>query len=156
LSRQRSQHTARAWWGTTRRPPGAEVPASAFGFGAKIGFAYKLNDQISLGLNYTSPTTMSYKKGAASMDMTAQMNDAFGKAVQGYLMQNPTATPEEAQAAMVQQFGQMGIDLTKGAVARYNLEAKLKFPQSIGLGTSTSSTKEFRFVLDLEWINWKE
>lgn len=91
---------------------------SAFGFGAKIGFAYRLNDRISLGLNYTSPTTMKYKKGAASMDMTAQMNDAFGKAVQGYMMQNPEATPQQAQAAVMQQFGQMGIDLTKGAFAQ--------------------------------------
>lgn len=128
---------------------------SAFGFGAKAGLAYRVSDLLSLGLNYTSPSTMTYKKGTASMDMTAQMNDAFGKAVQGYLMQNPGATGQQAQAAVMQQFGQMGIDLTKGAVADYNLEATLGFPQSISLGTSINASKDLRFALDLEWINWK-
>jgi long-subunit fatty acid transport protein len=69
---------------------------TAFGFSGKIGLAYKLNEKISLGLAYTSPTTLNFKNGTAKMDMTAQLNDAFGKAVQGYMMQNPSATPGQA------------------------------------------------------------
>lgn len=128
---------------------------TAFGFGARIGLAYKVNEQLTLGLNYAAPSTMKYKNGTATMDMTAQMNDAFGKAVQGYMMQNPGATQEQAQAAVMQQFGQMGIDLTKGVAAEYNLQAKLKFPQSIGFGAAVRASEELRFALDAEWINWK-
>lgn len=40
------------------------------------------------------------------MDMTAQLNDAFGKAVQGAMMQNPGMT----QAAVMAQFAGLGID----------------------------------------------
>jgi long-subunit fatty acid transport protein len=69
---------------------------TAFGFSGKIGLAYKLNEKISLGLAYTSPTTLNFKNGTAKMDMTAQLNDAFGKAVQGYMMQSPSATPGQA------------------------------------------------------------
>src|ERR1035437_6841475 len=81
-----------------------EVTASAnmtgltgIGFNGKIGFAYKVNDQLSFGLSYTMPTSLTYKNGKASMDMTAQMNDAFGKAVQGDMAQGMTQA--QAQAA---------------------------------------------------------
>ena len=128
---------------------------TANGFGGKIGLAYRVSDAVSIGLSYTLPTSFTYKNGKATMDMTAQMNDAFGKAVQGYLMQNPNATPEEAQMAVMQQFGQMGIDLTKGAAATYNLEAKLKFPQSLGVGTSVNVSPHVRLAFDAEWVDWK-
>lgn len=128
---------------------------TAIGFGAKIGIAYKINDNISLGLSYTSPTSFTYKNGSAKMDMTAQMNDAFGKAVQGFMMQNPGATQGDAQAAIMQQFGQMGIDMMAGVAANYDLKAKLKFPQSIGIGTLVKASENVRLALDVEWVNWK-
>lgn len=128
---------------------------AALGFGAKLGIAWRMNEQFSFGLSYTSPTTMKYKNGTASMDMTAQMNDAFGRGVQGYLAQNPGATPQEAQAAVMQQFGQLGIDLSQGAEAEYGLEAELSFPQSVGLGTEFRATRNLRLSLDVEWVDWK-
>jgi long-chain fatty acid transport protein len=88
------------------------------------------------------------------MDMTAQMNDAFGKAVQGYMAQNPGKTPQEAQAAVMAQFSGMGIDLSKGVKAIYDLNLDLKFPQSIGFGTSYAASDNFKLALDVEWINW--
>ena len=127
----------------------------AVGFGGKIGVAYQLSERVSFGASYTSPTSFTYKSGSATMDMTAQLNNAFGLAVQGYLAQNPGATQQEAQGAVMQQFGQLGIDLAQGVVAEYDLEAKLKFPQSIGIGTSIQASKDLRFALDLEWVNWK-
>ena len=121
----------------------------------KIGFAYKVDDQVSLGFTYSLPTSLTYKNGKATMDMTAQLNDAFGKAVQGYLMQNPDATQAQAQGAVMQQFTQMGIDLTKGAKDNYDLQNKLKFPQSVGVGISYKPSETFNLGMDLEWMNWK-
>lgn len=128
---------------------------TAFGFSGKIGLAYKVNEAIMLGLSYTSPTSLTYKNGNATMDMTAQLNDAFGKAVQGYMMQNPSASQQQAQGAVMQQFAGMGIDLSKGAIAQYNLESKLTLPQSVGFGASVKATNSLRLAVDIEWVNWK-
>jgi long-chain fatty acid transport protein len=127
---------------------------TAIGFNGKIGFAYKVNDQLSFGLSYTMPTSLTYKNGKASMDMTAQLNDAFGKAVQGAMAQYPTLTLAQAQAAVIAQFSGMGIDLSKGAAANYDLNVDLKFPQSFGFGVSYVISNNFKVAGDLEWINW--
>jgi long-chain fatty acid transport protein len=128
---------------------------TGFGFGAKIGLAYNVSDKVSIGVCYTLPTSITHKGGKAEMDMTAQMNDAFGRAMQGYMFQNPTATQQQAQAAVMAQFTGMGIDLTKGVVASYDLDVKLKFPQSVGAGISFKATPAFRVSAEAEWINWK-
>jgi long-chain fatty acid transport protein len=128
---------------------------TALGFSGKIGFAYKLNDKINIGLAYTSSTTLNFKNGKAGMDMTAQLNDAFGKAVMGYMAGHPAATQAQAQGAVMAMFGGMGIDLTKGAVASYDLAVTLKLPQSLGLGVSYAAAPDLRLSCEAEWINWK-
>lgn len=133
----------------------AMTDLTAFGFGGKVGLAWKVSDRASLGLSYTSPTAFTYKNGTARMDMTAQLNDAFGRAVQGVLMQNPGMTPQDAQAAVMQMFGQLGIDLSQGVVADYDLEVKLTMPQSVGFGASFNLLDNARMAVDIEWINWK-
>ena len=128
---------------------------TAIGFNGKIGFAYKVNEKLSIGVNYTLPTSLSYKNGKASMDMTAQLNNAFGLAVQGYMMQNPGSTQQQAQAAVMTQFGQMGIDMSKGVQANYDLNVDLKFPQSFGFGISYVASENVKLAADLEWLNWE-
>jgi long-chain fatty acid transport protein len=140
----------------------SEVTAAAkmdglggFGFCGKLGLAFRVSDNVTMGVTYSSPTAVTYKSGNANMDMTAQLNDAFGKAVQGYIFQNPGSTSQQAQQAVMQQFLQLGIDLSAGVVAQYDLEAKLTFPQSFGFGMMVDATPELRFALDAEWVNWK-
>lgn len=128
---------------------------TALGFNGKIGLAYKTAEGVTVGFSYTMPTALTYKNGTAGMDMTAQMNDAFGKAVTGYMMMNPTSTPQQAQAAIMGQFAQLGIDLTKGAVADYNLDLDLTFPQSVGIGFAYNTADNFNVSMDFEWINWE-
>ncbi len=128
---------------------------SGYGFNGKIGLAYVVNENLSFGVSYTLPTTINYKNGKANMDMTAQLNDAFGKAVQGYMMQNPSATMLEAQGEVMNQFAGMGIDFSKGVVADYDLEVELSFPQIIGFGFAYSPTDDLSISCDFEWQNWK-
>jgi long-subunit fatty acid transport protein len=128
---------------------------TAFGFSGKVGIAWKPNEKATFGLSYTSPSALTYKKGKAGMDMTAQLSNAFGKAMQGYMMQNPTATVPQAQAAVTQQFGQLGIDMSKGVVANYDLDVKLKFPQSIAVGAGVKLSEDLLVGFDFEWINWQ-
>jgi len=125
-------------------------------FNGRIGLAFKPNDKFSMGITYAIPTLLNYKNGKASMDMTAQFNDAFSKAMQGYMMQNPGATQQQAQAAVMQQFSQMGIDVQAGMVAQYDLKANLKLPQSVGIGFSYAANKQLHFAFDGLWLNWAD
>ena len=127
---------------------------TAYEFNGKIGFAYKPSDKFSVGINYTLPTTLHYKNGSAQMDMTYQMNDAFGKVVGGIMAQNPSYTPAQAQAAAMTQFGSMGIDLSKGAKDTYTSNATLGLPQSLAIGASLAASKKLRLSMDAEWVNW--
>jgi long-subunit fatty acid transport protein len=129
---------------------------TALGFNGKIGMAYKPNDKFSFGINYTLPVNLTYKNGTASMDMTYQMNDAFGKVVGMIMQQYPTMTPQEAQQQAMSQFSQMGIDLSKGASDNYDAQAKFGLPQSVAAGIFFSPTKKLRIAVDGEWINWKK
>ncbi len=126
----------------------------AFGFNGKIGLAFKPNKKFSAGINYSLPVTMNYKNGSAKMDMTYQMNDAFGKVVAGIMQQDPNITMEQAQGMAMNQFAQLGIDLTKGAVDNYDAKAEFGLPQSISTGLFFAASKKIRLAIDAEWINW--
>ena len=126
---------------------------NAVGFNGKIGLAYKVNDKLSMGLSYTMPSTMTYKNGKATMDMTYQLNDAFGKAVQGAMAQGMTLA--QAQAYVMGMFTQLGIDMTKGVQASYDLEAELKLPQSIGFGIAYKVSDILNISADAEYIMWE-
>ena len=129
---------------------------TAFGFGGKLGLAYKVNEMFSLGLSYTLPVDFTYKNGTADMDMTYQMNDAFGRVVMGYMNNYPGLTQQQAMDSAFNAFSQMGIDLSLGAKATYNLENKLSMPQSIAFGFMYAPNKKFRLGIDFEWLNWKK
>jgi len=103
----------------------------AFGFNGKLGIAYKPNDRFSFGVNYTLPVNLTYKNGSASMDMTYQMNDAYGKVVSMIMQQNPGMSVDEAQKQAMNLFNQMGIDFSKGAKDQYDAQAKFGLPQSL-------------------------
>lgn len=128
---------------------------TAIGFNGKIGLAYKVDNKLSFGLSYTLPTSLTYTGGKATMDMTAQLNDAFGKAVMGWMMQNPGKTQQQAQAAIITQFAQLGIDMSKGVVANYDLDVDLTFPSSIGFGASYKATDCFMLAADVEYLMWE-
>ncbi|MGB9695891.1 MAG: OmpP1/FadL family transporter [Ignavibacteria bacterium] len=140
-----------------------EVTASAnmtdlnvFTFGGKIGLAYKVNEKLTFGLTYSSPVTLKYKNGKATMDMSKQFEDAFGKAIVGFYSQPGThgAPLDTAMKYVGINFYQMGIDMSKGVQASYDLEVGLKLPQSVSFGVSFQPIDNFKFGLDVEWLNW--
>jgi long-chain fatty acid transport protein len=61
----------------------------------------------------------------------------------------------QAQAAIMAQFAGLGIDMSKGVIANYDLNVDLTFPQSIGFGISFAPSDMIKLALDAEWINWK-
>jgi long-chain fatty acid transport protein len=129
---------------------------SVISLGGKIGLAYKASDKLSFGLNYTMPTKLNYKNGKATMDMSKQFEDAMGRAIMG-LYQNPQIHGLPLETAMNyvgMNFAGMGIDLSQGVAAEYDLEVGLKLPMSIGYGMSYQATEKFKIALDAEWVNW--
>jgi long-chain fatty acid transport protein len=148
---------AQGGFGYTEVTAAARMPdLTAFGFNGKVGLAWQATPSVTIGLSYSTPVPLTFKGGKAGMDMTAQMNDAFGKAVAGYMAQNPSATQQQAQAAVMANFAGLGIDISKGVVASYNLEAKLTLPQTIGIGASWKLSELVILAADLEWVNWKD
>lgn len=129
---------------------------TAFGFNGKIGLAYKLNEKFSFGINYSLPVDLAYKNGKSNMDMTYQMNDAFGKVVAGIMQQQPGTTAEQAQQMAMNMFSQLGIDLSLGAKDRYDATAKFGLPQSLSAGVFFAPVKKLRLAVDAEWINWEK
>lgn len=129
---------------------------AGFGFGANLGVYYEFNEKLSIGLAYTSPTTM-YFSGDADMDMTAQFNDAFGKAMQGVIQQNPALSAQEAQAAVMQMFGEMGINMQEGVATNYpDVEVDFDVPAKYAFGLGFRPTSKLTFGLDVEFIQWKD
>ncbi len=128
----------------------------AFGFNGKIGFAFKPNERFSAGINYSLPVNLNYKNGAATMDMTYQMNNAFGKVVGMIMQQYPDMNPQQAQQQAMTMFANMGIDLSKGVKDRYDAQAGFGLPQSLAAGLFFAPVKKLRLSLDAEWINWKK
>lgn len=141
----------------------SEVTASAdmsalnvISWGGKIGLAYKASEKLSFGLNYTLPTKLNYKSGKATMDMSKQFEDAMGRAIMGFYQSPGTegAPLDTAMKYVGMNFAQMGIDLSKGVAAEYDLEVGMKLPMSIGYGMAYKATSRLRLALDIEWVNW--
>jgi long-chain fatty acid transport protein len=127
---------------------------TAWQVNGKIGIAFKPSENFSFGLNYTLPVTMHFKRGTAEMDMNSQMNDAFAKVVAGILVQHPDFTADQAQQAAMDQFSQMGIDLTKGAADVYGTKATFGLPQSFAGGFSVKAVEKLVLSADVEWTDW--
>lgn len=117
---------------------------SSFGFNGKLGFAWVVNEKLSVGASYTMPTSLTYSAGKATMDMTQQFNDAMGRYMQaGY-----------TQAQVIGMFQSMGIAVGTGFKAEYDLDVELKFPQSVGFGAAYQVMPELKLSGDVEWVNW--
>ncbi len=126
---------------------------SAWGFGGKIGLLFKPHDMISIGLAYTTKTQFTFD-GTVKMFMEDQFNDAFARMVQGAMQQGLPA--DQAEAAVMQQLGQLGIDPTQGVQTEYDAEIKFAWPQKAGLGIGLTPTEDLLFGLDVTWINWAD
>lgn len=127
---------------------------SSLGFNGKIGIAYKPTDQFSFGINYSLPINLTYKNGTATMDMSAQMNNAMGRVMAGIMQQYPEISQQQAQQMAMNMFTGMGIDLSKGVADSYDATAKFGLPQSVAAGLFVAPIKKLRLAVDAEWINW--
>jgi long-chain fatty acid transport protein len=129
---------------------------NAYSFAGKIGLAYKFSDKFTIGASYSTPVPLKFKNGISNLDMSAQFNDAFTKEVQNAIIKYHITDPEVAKAMVTAQFTSMGIDVTKGFTAQYDIENEFEIPQSVGFGINYNPSERIRLGFDFEWINWKK
>lgn len=127
---------------------------TAYGFGARLGASYKVNDMVSFGLAYGSKSSLTFE-GEAKMDMTAQFGQAYERMVGGALQQG-AADLETAQNMVNQQLGGMGIDMSLGMVSDYDVEVEMAWPQEFGMGMALTPNQKLLLGIDVKWINWKD
>jgi long-chain fatty acid transport protein len=126
----------------------------AFSFNGRLGLAYKFSDKFTAGLNFSSPVPLNYENGTANMDMSAQFTDAFEKVAHGYMSMG-VSRPAAVDSA-TRKFTQLGLDLTKGYSAEYDITNEFEVPMSIGFGCMYAPKNNFRLAFDFEWINWEK
>ncbi|MBN1971410.1 MAG: outer membrane protein transport protein [Candidatus Delongbacteria bacterium] len=138
-----------------------EDGVTGFGFGASIGMNYKVSNKLMFGFTYTSQSDITFE-GDASMDMTQQFNDAFGKMVMGALVQmgiDPNnATNEEMQMAhqaVMTNLTNMGVDMTKGMVADYDAEVEMAWPQQFDFSLQYKPMMNTTVFANFKWLDWE-
>lgn len=128
---------------------------NAYSFAGKVGLAYKFSDKFSVGVSYSAPVPLKFKNGISNLDMSAQFNDAFKREVVNVVNKYHVSS-ETAKTMVLAQFTSLGIDITKGFTAQYDIDNKFEIPQSVGFGLNYNPSERLRLGFDFEWINWKK
>lgn len=126
----------------------------SYTFGGKIGLAYKLCDCFSMGASYTLSVPLNFKDGNAKMDMSAQFNEASGRAVENLVRSGYSL--DSALRTVTAIFEGNGIHSNAGFVADYTVSNEFKTPQSVGFGFMYSPMPKLRLGFDFEWLNWSK
>ena len=111
--------------------------ANSFGLGANVGLLYDVNDQIRIGVSYTSPMPLQWK-ARGKMDMTEQ----FLEASQRFGMPLDLA------------YVAFGLSPEAGMVAYPDVEFRLDWPQKINFGIAWRPYHGLLLAFDFTWINW--
>jgi long-chain fatty acid transport protein len=125
--------------------------ATGIGFSGVAGFQYDVNEDLTLGLSYTSQTDITFE-GDATMDMNAQFGNAYELMVMG-AMAGGLSQPD-AMNAVNTQLGGMGIDMSLGMADAYDAEIEFAWPQQFGVGAAFQATDDLLIGIDVGWINW--
>lgn len=127
----------------------------SYTFGGKIGLAYKLCEKFSMGASYTLSVPLNFKNGNASMDMSAQFNEASGISAQNLV--NVYHISLDSAAKLVSAlFAANGIHPYEGFISNYSVTNEFKTPQSVGFGLMYSPMPKMRLGFDFEWLNWSK
>jgi len=125
--------------------------ADTWGYGYKLGILYDYNENLTLGLAYTSESTLKYK-GKTSLDFKAQVQRAFPN-FQQYFSPQFGRFYNRIFNGLV-KYG-TGLDPQGDLSASYDTELELVYPRKFGGGGAWRPTERLLLAADLTWINWK-
>ncbi len=125
--------------------------ADTWGYGYKLGVLYDYNENLTLGLAYTSESTLKFK-GKTDLDFKAQVQRAFPDFQQYF-------SPEFGRFYNrifnnVVRYG-TGLDPQGDLSASYDTELELVYPRKFGGGGAWRPTEKLLLAADVTWINWK-
>ena len=126
-----------------------------FGWSADLGLRYKRDNGLTFAASWSPRRPIELSGGTAVIDMTAQFEQMLGAMVMARA-QAYGETPEQAQAAVMAQLGQAGLDLAAGVSSTYDAATELNLPMTFGAGISAPVGEGLRLAGEVEWRQWSE
>ncbi|MEJ2541408.1 MAG: outer membrane protein transport protein [Gemmatimonadota bacterium] len=126
-----------------------------FGWTADVGLRYQHENGLTVAASWTPERPIELKGGTAEIDMTAQFEQMLGAMVMARA-QAYGETAEEAQAAVMAQLGQAGLDLGAGVASTYSAATRITLPMTLGAGLSAPLSSSLRLAGEVEWRRWSE
>ncbi len=126
--------------------------ADTWGYGYKLGILYDYNENLTLGLAYTSESILRFK-GKTELDFKAQVQRAFPD-FQKFFSPDFGRFYNRVFNAVV-RYG-TGLDPQGDLRASYDTELKLVYPRKFGGGGAWRPTEKLLLAADITWINWKD
>jgi len=126
--------------------------ADTWGYGYKLGMLYDYNENLTLGLAYTSDSTLKFK-GKTELDFNSQVQTAFPDFTSYF-------SPDFGRFYnrifnTVVRYG-TGLDPQGDLHASYDTELELVYPRKFGGGGAWRPTEKLLLAADVTWINWKD
>jgi long-subunit fatty acid transport protein len=128
---------------------------SGFGWTADLGLRYQRDNGLAFAASWSPKRPIELDGGTAQIDMTAQFEQMLGAMVMART-QAYGETPQEAQAAVMAQLGQAGVDLAAGVTSNYAAATEMNLPMTFGAGISAPVGNGFRLAGEVEWRQWSE
>lgn len=122
---------------------------------ADAGISYHAPSGFSFAASWSPKREVTVDGGTATIDMTAQFGQMM-QAMVGARMQAYSENAATAQAAVMQQLTQAGVNLQAGVVANYDAATSITFPMTVGAGVSIPATPKLRLAAEVEWRQWSK
>jgi long-subunit fatty acid transport protein len=126
-----------------------------FGWTADVGVRYQRDDGLAFAASWTPRRPIGLDGGTAEIDMTAQFQQMLGAMVMART-QAYGETMEQAQAAVMAQLGQAGLDLGAGVSSTYAAATEINLPMTVGAGLSAPLSSSVRLAGEVEWRQWSK
>jgi long-chain fatty acid transport protein len=125
---------------------------TGYTIGGRIGFLLHPNDDFAIGATYVFPSTISMS-GSGAVDMTDQFGVIVTNMVAATAQQYGIA-PDSAQVLVYQQFADMGVDISAGAVASYDADVEMRWPAAVGFGVKARLHPRVTLYSDAKFTRW--
>jgi long-subunit fatty acid transport protein len=119
---------------------------NGFGLTGGASVQFRATPDVTLGLAWTAPSTLTMNGGKATMDMTAQFNQLY---------QGMVAAKGGNAAAVNAQLASFGINPGTGMVSQFGATVDFGVPQTLTFALGARLAPRWRAGLDLGWIGWK-
>lgn len=127
---------------------------AGFAYTGSLGASWQPTPALRIAGSWTPRKALNMNGGAATLDLSKQMEAFFGALVQERMM-NHEESQAQAQAYVAGMLAQAGIDLSKAPVGNYAARLTITTPQTAGVG-ATFRTGRWLLGVEGEWMDWSK